>query len=118
MNRRSTVTIRCMSAKLSIGLAVNRDDDVADLEAGRRGDTVGHDAVDARNRARLAEIKRHARKDQSGEDEVRNRTGGHDRGARPDPLVVEADPARSSAVMQASVSVERASRLPFRRRRI
>ncbi|MGY4294725.1 hypothetical protein ACVWXN_002820 [Bradyrhizobium sp. i1.4.4] len=71
-------------------LAVDLHDDVADLEAGRGRSAVGDDAVDAGDRARLAVIERHGGEDQCAQDEIGDRSGRNDGGARADLLVMEA----------------------------
>ena len=43
--------MRCISVKLSIVVAVDRDDQVAGLEAGRRGGAAGLHRVDPRAHA-------------------------------------------------------------------
>ena len=71
-------------------VAVDCRHDVADLKAGRRRGTPRLHFIDARRRARLAEKREQTGKDHDRQNEIGDRTGGHDRRARSDFLVVEA----------------------------
>src|SRR5450631_2547527 len=68
---------------------IDRRYDVADLKARHRGGTARLDLIDARRRARLAEEGEQAGKDHDGENEIGNRTSGHDRRPRSNLLVVK-----------------------------
>src|SRR5262249_22558644 len=65
-------------------LAVDRNDDVTRFESGGGCRSAGADAVDAWRDHLLAEDQHERRKDQDGEDEIRNRSRGHDGGASKD----------------------------------
>ena len=86
-------------------LAVDRGHDVADLEAGRCRCTSYFDLVDSRRHVRFAEKGEQAGEDHDRQNEIGDRTGGDDRRARSDFLVMETA-ARSSSVMLASASAD------------
>src|SRR5262249_12377322 len=65
------------------GTAIDRNDHVTHLEAGRGGNTVRLNSVDTGNEAWLAEIQRHSSEDHGRQQEICNRSGGHDRCPRP-----------------------------------
>ncbi|GCC46231.1 hypothetical protein chiPu_0030606, partial [Chiloscyllium punctatum] len=72
------------------GATVDIHDDVANLEAGIRGNALGNQTVNPGDRAGLAVVQRHARENQGAENEVCDRSGCNDRGALADRFVVEA----------------------------
>ena len=70
-------------------LAIDNRDDVADLEAGAFSRAAGFDLVNARGRAGLAQEGEQTSENHDGQNEIRDRTGGDDRGARTNLLVME-----------------------------
>ena len=84
------LTIRCMSEKLSIVAAVDREHDVAGLEARRGGRAVGLHRVDPRGRGLLAVEREDRGKNHDRQNEIRDRAGGHDGRAAAHRLMKEA----------------------------
>src|SRR6185437_15689748 len=70
--------------------AVDGSDDVTDLETRGRRRAARFDLVNARRSARLAEKGEETGENENRQDEIGNRTGGDDSGARAHLLVVEA----------------------------
>ena len=71
----------CMSAKLPIGRAVDRQHEIAGAQAGALGGAAGDDLIDPRDQHLLAEEIGRAGEDQDRQQEVGDRPRGHDRGA-------------------------------------
>ena len=87
-----TLTMRCMSEKLSILLPSIDEHEVAGLEAGGRRGAVRLHGIDARGAwSACRQIMKMRGKDHDRQDEIGDRPGRHDRGARADRLVEEAD---------------------------
>src|SRR5262249_34873116 len=73
-------------------LAVDRDHEIARLEAGDCRRAARRDFIDARGNLLLAVPHRDAGEDHDGKQKIRDGTRGHDRGALPYRLVIEALP--------------------------